>query len=108
MDVAAMGIFRLLLPNLRKVAKSVILHALRLSDTAAKWDFHTALVMAILRCRIRSEVRESLGEQQRNSLRDPGVKGRLWISRVTLPAPPEDDARQALFAAIEALKVEGI
>jgi acetyl esterase/lipase len=41
------------------------------------------------------------------SLRDPGVKGRIWVSRFTTPKPEEDDIRQALFEAIEACKEQG-
>ncbi len=46
---------------------------------------------------------EPLSKIQHLSLKDPGVKGPLWISRVTMPAP-EDDVRQALFRAIDGLK----
>jgi acetyl esterase/lipase len=41
---------------------------------------------------------------QKNSLRDPGVKGKIWVSRYTIPKPEEDDIRQCLFRAFDELK----
>jgi len=41
------------------------------------------------------------------SLKGSAVKGRIWISRMTMPAPPEDDIRIALNKAIEGLKEPG-
>lgn len=41
------------------------------------------------------------------SLKDPGIKGKIWISKVTVPKPEEDDIRQGMFKAIEALKAPG-
>lgn len=41
------------------------------------------------------------------SVKDPGIKGRIWVSKITMPKPAEDDIRQALFKAIEALKEPG-
>jgi hypothetical protein len=41
------------------------------------------------------------------SLKDPGIKGRMWISKVTMPKPEEDYIRQAVFRAVEGLKEPG-
>ena len=41
--------------------------------------------------------------EQVAALHDPGARGPIWVSRVSLPAPPENDAREALFDAIELL-----
>ena len=41
------------------------------------------------------------------SIKDPGIKGRIWISKVTMPIPSEEDIRLALFKAIEGLKEPG-
>ena len=49
----------------------------------------------------------SLSRQQRFSLKDPGIKGPVWISKVTLPIPEEDDVRTALFDAIDSLREDG-
>ncbi|KAF2236864.1 hypothetical protein EV356DRAFT_497795 [Viridothelium virens] len=47
---------------------------------------------------------QSLEKLQESTLRDPGVKGKLWVSKVEIPSPPEDETRQALFRAVDDLK----
>ena len=46
----------------------------------------------------------SISEQQHNSTKDPGIKGPLWVSKVTLEPPTETDALDALTGAVDALK----
>ena len=41
------------------------------------------------------------------SLKDPGIKGPLWIAKVTMPKPQEDNVWQALATAIDGLKEGG-
>ncbi len=43
----------------------------------------------------------SIGKVQRLTTRDPGVKGHVWVSKVKLDIPGEDNVRQLLFKAIE-------
>ena len=40
-------------------------------------------------------------KMQRLTTKDAGVKGRIWVSKVSLRNPDEDDARQLVFKAIE-------
>lgn len=37
-------------------------------------------------------------------MKDPGIRGKMLISKVTLPTPGEDDLRQALLTTIDELK----
>ena len=46
---------------------------------------------------------QSLSKRQESSALDPQAKGPIWVSRVTLPPPQEDDVRQALFKTIDIL-----
>ena len=48
-----------------------------------------------------------ISKQQRTSLRDPGIKGNMWISKITLPAPEEDDVLTILNQAVDDLKKPG-
>lgn len=50
---------------------------------------------------------DSVSRQQYFSLKDPGIKGQIWVSKITVPAPEEDDVRGILTAAIDALKEGG-
>jgi acetyl esterase/lipase len=43
----------------------------------------------------------SISKQQHMTTKDPGIKGKMWISKCEFPVPEEDDLRQAIFKAIE-------
>lgn len=50
----------------------------------------------------------SISKQQRLTTKDPGVKGKVWISKVKCSVPEDGDAvRKLLFKAIEDLKEGG-
>ena len=36
---------------------------------------------------------QSVSKRQESSALEPEAKGRIWVSRVTLPPPEEDDVR---------------
>ncbi|KAK3177879.1 hypothetical protein OEA41_000011 [Lepraria neglecta] len=48
----------------------------------------------------------SVSKRQETSALDPEAKGLIWVSRVTLPPPQEDDVRQALFQTIDRLSTK--
>ena len=50
----------------------------------------------------RSEM-QTVSERQTLTLKDPGAKGPMWVSRVSFRGPHEDDARQILLKVIERL-----
>lgn len=104
MDASPSALVRLLAPKLPYILKTALLHSLWLSPTSTKWDLRTELTIKITREIVSGPDPSSITKQQQYSLRDPGVKGRMWISRVTMPAPAEDDIRQTLFEAIDDLK----
>ena len=41
--------------------------------------------------------------RQQQSLKDPGVRGPMWVSRVSLPAPGDNDLLQVIVDAIEGI-----
>lgn len=43
---------------------------------------------------------------QRSTIREAGVKGLVWISKILLPIPEEDE-RKALLGSVEELKESG-
>ncbi len=100
-------IIRAFLPKVPLIGKTAITHSLGFSEHAKQWDLRTELIINILRSFIVDSPPESVSKLQHMSLKDPGIKGRIWISKVTMPAPSEDDIRQALFKAIEGLKQPG-
>ena len=69
-------------------------------------DIHSRLeeVTKALKVRFFSpENRVPLSNWQESSTLDPEAKGPIWVSRVTLPPPQEDDVRQAFFQTIDRL-----
>ncbi|KAF2431267.1 acetyl-hydrolase, partial [Tothia fuscella] len=94
---------KLMLPKIPFIFKTAAFHTLSLSETSSKWDLKTELTVHLLR-NILTGAPEPLSKTQKVSLRDPGVKANMWVSKVTMPKPEEDDIRQALFKSIDELK----
>lgn len=95
------GLLKALLARVPLILKTVLLHGMRLSPVSGKQDLRTELTVVIIRSFINFFL--PIGVQQKQSMRDPGIKGPMWVSKVTLPAP-EDAVQDALFEAIEDLK----
>jgi acetyl esterase/lipase len=98
LDAARFLIFRIPL-----VLKTALFHLLKLSPTSTKWDLRTALTVTIIRDVLCNSPPSTISMQQRSTIQDPGVKGRMWVSRATIPAPPEGAIRDVLTQAIRAL-----
>ena len=93
---------KLLVPKLPFMLKTALFHTLSLSDTSSKWDLRTELTVKILRGMLGADSKpSSITKQQRLTTTDPGIKGRVWASKVRCEVPEEDDVRQLLVKAIE-------
>ncbi|CAG8100887.1 unnamed protein product [Penicillium salamii] len=98
---ARLALLKALLVHIPLIFKTALLHGIQMSPVKGKQDLRTELTVAILRSFMNT--RAPLGKTQRDGIRDPGVKGPMWISKVTLPQP-ENDVRDAVLHAIESLK----
>ena len=108
MDISSpKAIVRLILPKLPLMLSIAVSHSLRISQTSAKWDLKTELIIKTLRSMLDSPHPTPISKQQRNSLHDPGIKGKMWISKVAYPAPEQDDVLRSLNQAIEDLRESG-
>lgn len=96
---------RLLGPRVPLILKTAVFQTLGFSDESSKWDLRMAVIITTLRS-IMEGSSSSITKQQNFSLRDPGVKGPIWISTAILPTP-EDDVRQLLFKVIKEMNVSG-
>ena len=56
-----------------------------------------------VRGRLKALSQSTLSERQSVSLQEPQIPDAVWVSKVTIPAPEEDDVRQAVVAAIKCL-----
>ena len=96
-----------ILPKVPLIGKTAISHTLGFSEHSQYWDLRTELIINVLRSFINDSPPRPLSQLQRMSLKAPEVKGRIWVSRVTMEKPQEDNIRQKLFKAIEGLREEG-
>lgn len=95
---------KFLVPLVPKLLKTGIRHVLKRSETSKYWDLRTAITVRILDIIINELPPDTLLNTQSRTLKDPGIRGNIWISKVKLPSPPEDSIRQVLFNTIESLK----
>ncbi|CAI4219436.1 unnamed protein product [Parascedosporium putredinis] len=93
-----------LLPKLPLILRVAILHILRRSESAKYLDLRSAITVSLLRSFIAPDRPTSISETQKLTLRDPGIKGRIWVSNYAAPPPPETGVKDALLAAIHHLK----
>ena len=103
----SLPLIKAMLPKVPLIGKTAIYHTLGFSEHSKHWDLRTELIINVLRSFIVDSPPEPVSRVQKLSLRDPGIKGRIWVSKVTMARPEEDDIRQALFKVIEALKEPG-
>ncbi|GAQ36457.1 hypothetical protein AtubIFM55763_008272 [Aspergillus tubingensis] len=96
-----LGLLAAILVRVPLIFKTILLHAIRMSPVTGKQDLRTELTVAIIRSFLVFS--SPVGKQQRDSMRDPGIKGPMWVSKVTFPKP-EDDVQDAVIKAIEDLK----
>ncbi len=103
-NASSYDLLKFLAPKLPSMLKATVFHTLSMSPTSSKWDLRTELTVTVLRSMLDGPQTTITKQQRRLNRDDAPVKGRMWISRYTMPPPPEDDARQALIRAIEDLK----
>ncbi|KAJ4313412.1 hypothetical protein N0V94_006950, partial [Neodidymelliopsis sp. IMI 364377] len=101
MDATPSALLKLLLPKTPFIFKTALWHSIGWSTTSSKWDLRTELTINILRDMIGPNSEPSpISKVQRLTTKDPGVKGNVWVSKVRLENPQEDDVRQMVFGAI--------
>ena len=96
----SVGLLKAMIVRIPMILKTLVLHGLHMSPVTGKQDMRTELTVAIIRSFLAPS--HPLLKTQKNSLRDPGIKGPMWVSKVTLPRP-EIDVRDAVLRAIEDL-----
>lgn len=101
MEASPSALLKLLLPKTPFIFKTALWHTLSMSPTSSKWDLKTEITINILRDMIGpNSTPTPISKMQRLTCKDPGVKGKVWVSKVRLDAPEEDDVRQLMFKAI--------
>ena len=96
--------FMALLPHLPLILRVAVAHSLGLSEQSRYLDLRSEVLVTVLREIIQSSTPLPISQAQKLTLRDPGVQGKIWVSRYASPLPPENDVLDALFSAIESLR----
>lgn len=107
MDISPAGLARIVIPKVPFLFKTAVWHSLWLSPTSSKWDLKTELIVKMLRSILDSPHPATISKQQKASLKDPGIKGKMWISKVTFAHPGGDEVRKLLISAVENVKEDG-
>lgn len=107
MDTSPAAVARLIVPKVPFLLKTAVWHSLWLSPTSTKWDLKTELIVKMIRSLLASPHPNPISKQQKMSLKDPGIKGKMWISKVSFPAPEGDDVLDILMNAVGDLKDGG-
>ncbi|KAB8070734.1 Alpha/Beta hydrolase protein [Aspergillus leporis] len=102
--MSPLALLKAMVVRIPLLLKTLFLHGIRLSPVTGKQDLRTELTVAIIRSFISFTT--PVGKQQKGSMRDPGIKGPMWVSKVELPQP-ENDIQEAVFKAFEDLKLGG-
>lgn len=106
MDASPSALVKLLLPKTPMILKTALLHTLSLSPTSSKWDLKTEITVKIIRDMIGPNGTPSpITKQQKLTTRDPGVKGKVWVSKIKFDKLEDEEGgvREKLFGAIEAM-----
>lgn len=101
----SLALLREVLKRVPLLLKTTILHILSLSPTGGRQDLRTEITVGIIRSFMTFTTPSS--KMQKRSMKDPGVKGQMWVSMVTMSRPAETDALNALLKTIEHHKEGG-
>lgn len=103
-----LGMLKFLAPQLPSLTSTAIWHTLGMTETSSKWDLRVTLTVQVLRSLMSGNNGKPspIGKVQKTTLKDAGIKGKLWVAKETVkaPKPEEEGLREAVFRAIDAMK----
>ncbi|KAI0602142.1 alpha/beta hydrolase fold-domain-containing protein [Biscogniauxia sp. FL1348] len=100
---AQRGFIWSILPHIPLILGVVVAHILKVSVQSRYLDLRSDVTITVLRSLLQRSKPRSISQSQALTLLDPGIKGRIWVSKVVSQVPPEEDIRDALLAAIDAM-----
>ncbi|KAI1387434.1 Alpha/Beta hydrolase protein [Hypoxylon trugodes] len=97
-------LLKLILPKVPLMIKIILLHILKKSETSQYLDLKSELTVSVVRSIIDTPKPGAIAETQAMTRRDPGIKGRLWISKVASQVPPEKGILDALLDVVDGFR----
>ena len=100
------ALLKFLFPQIPTLTYAAISHTLGRTPNSSKWDLRMELTVQVLRNMMAGRP-TAMGKVQATTLKDPGVSGKTWVAKATIPAPAEDEEglRDAVFQAIDDMKL---
>lgn len=104
-----LAILKFLVPQVPSLSSAALWHTVGFSETSSVWDLRTTLIVQVLKSIMTagSGTPQPVGKSQSRTLRDPGIKGPVWIAKATINAPPQEDGgiEAAVFKAVDDMKL---
>ncbi|KAI1499495.1 alpha/beta hydrolase fold-domain-containing protein [Biscogniauxia marginata] len=100
---AQRGLIWSLLPQIPLILRVIITHILKISEQSRYLDLESEVTISVLRSFLERSKPHSISEAQALTILDPGIKGRLWVSKTASQVPPEEGIRDELLAAIDTI-----
>jgi hypothetical protein len=97
-------VLKALLPKLPLMARVIVTHGLHMSEPARYLDLRSDLIISVIRSLLEPTTPRTVTSTQNFSMRDGGIKGKMWISKFTAPAPPESSVQEELLALVDAMR----
>ncbi len=92
-----------ILARIPLIVKTILLHLLNVSETSQYLDIRSNLTVAVMRLFLTPSQPLSISKTQALIAGDPGIKGRICVSKVASKIPPENHIRDTLLAVIDAM-----
>lgn len=100
--------FNQVLPRVPLLIRLSIAHSLGLLETSSKWDLRTTLIVRFVRSLLTGDKPTTISQQQKITLRDPGISGPIWISSIVVPKlQANDNVFNTFLDAVDARKEKG-
>ncbi|KAF7197562.1 Acetyl-hydrolase [Pseudocercospora fuligena] len=106
-----MALLKFIAPQIPGLSYAAVQHTFGLTNTSKQWDLRTELTVKVLKDMMSngggSKKVPRISKVQAGTLRDSGVKGKMWIAPAVLPKPPSEDEaggqgmRDVVFKAID-------
>ena len=105
-----LGLFKFLAPQIPGLLSAAAWHTVGMTETSSKWDLRSTLTIQVLRNMMSGNGNggkpPSIAKVQATTLKDPGIKGKIWVAKATVraPKPSDESLREAVFQAIDDMK----
>lgn len=95
-----------LIPKIPLMMRVALLHMLSLSKQSKYLDLRTEITIAVLRSFTNPSVPRSISATQKMAAMVPKLKGKIWVSNYTCPAPPPEERglQDAIAKAIDEMR----